>query len=423
VTEVRPSPPPAVRWITRRLVDAGYATWAVGGAVRDALLGLPVGDWDLTTRARPGDVRKLFRRTVPIGVEHGTIGVLADDGTLFEVTTFRRDVQTDGRHAVVAFAEEIDEDLARRDFTINAIAWHPLTEEWLDPFGGRADLEARRLCAVGEPGRRFAEDYLRVLRAIRFAGRFGLSIERHTWRALEQAVPHLSTLSAERIREELLKVLEADRTPSVALELYARSGALTVLYPELAAERHRDARGWSGILNAVDWLPPGRPFLRLAALLRPLDPRGIAQVLLRLRLSKAQVDETARRASAPRLPPGDASAADLRRWLSAVGARRLSAVARLELAEARGIGDSTGAEAVVASWVAARRVLSECPPLSVSDLAVDGGDLIRMGLKPGPTFGRILEGLLSWVLEDPLRNQAPLLEERAREILGQGDPP
>jgi tRNA nucleotidyltransferase (CCA-adding enzyme) len=387
----------------------------VGGAIRDVLLGLPPGDWDLTTRARPSEVQQLFRRTVPIGVEHGTVGVLADDGTMFEVTTFRRDVETDGRHAVVAFADEVEDDLARRDFTVNAIAWHPLREEWLDPFGGVADLEEGVLRAVGMPELRFSEDYLRVLRALRFSARFDLAIDGDTWLALCDAAPRLSTLSAERIREELLKVLEADPRPSVSLGLYSRSGALDALYPELAA--YADGGDWVGTLQTVDWLPVGRPFLRLAALLRDLDPREAAQILLRLRLSNAQVDETARRASAPPLPPPDAEDVAMRRWLSAVGPGRLSAVARLEMAAARSGGDPGQAEKVVASWRAARRVLSELPPLSVGDLAIGGGDLIRMGLKPGPSFGEILERLLAWVLEDPARNQGWVLEERAKKIL------
>ena len=123
-------------WITRKLEDAGFETWAVGGAVRDALLGLPLGDWDLATRAHPNQVRRLFRRTVPLGVEHGTVGVLSDEGVLYEVTTFRRDVETDGRHAVVPFADTVEEDLSRRDFTSNALSWHPLRKVMLDPFGG-----------------------------------------------------------------------------------------------------------------------------------------------------------------------------------------------------------------------------------------------------------------------------------------------
>ena len=207
---LRPSAPPAVRWITRTLEEAGHDTWAVGGAVRDALLGRPSGDWDLTTRARPDELQELFRRTVPIGIEHGTVGVLVRDGTMFEVTTFRKDVETDGRHAVVAFADRVEDDLARRDFTINAIAWHVLREELLDPFQGVEDLEAGVLRTVGIAADRLAEDYLRVLRAFRFAGRFALKIEQETWSALCESVRDLPSLSAERIREELIKVLSAE---------------------------------------------------------------------------------------------------------------------------------------------------------------------------------------------------------------------
>ena len=229
--------PDAVLDIARRLDRAGHDVWAVGGAVRDALLGVPGGDWDLASSARPEQVRALFRRTVPIGIEHGTVGVLANDGVLYEVTTFRRDVETTGRHAVIEFARTIDEDLARRDFTFNAIAWHPIRDELRDPFHGFDDLKRAVLRTVGDPADRFAEDYLRVLRALRFAGHFVLEIEPDTWDALRAAVPHLDVLSAERVREELFKVL--DRTPhaSAALRLYAASGALAELYPELEGVR------------------------------------------------------------------------------------------------------------------------------------------------------------------------------------------
>ncbi len=212
-----PVAPPAVCWIVRTLENAGYETWAVGGAVRDVLRGRPSGDWDLATRAHPTQVRRLFKRTVPIGVDHGTVGVLARDGVMYEVTTFRRDVETDGRHAVVVFADDIREDLARRDFTVNAIAWHPLRAELLDPFGGVADLDAHVLRTVGAPEERFREDYLRILRALRFAGLFSLEIEAETWKALRGLVDHVTSLSAERIRDELLKVLDADPSPGHAL--------------------------------------------------------------------------------------------------------------------------------------------------------------------------------------------------------------
>lgn len=240
MSTVQLSPPPAVHWITDTLQKAGHDTWAVGGAVRDILSGHHAGDWDLTTQARPRQIEQLFKRTVPIGIEHGTVGVLARDGTLFEVTTFRRDVETDGRHAVVTFADTIEEDLARRDFTINALAWHPIEQKLLDPFGGLKDLEAGILKTVGVPEKRFAEDYLRILRAFRFAGRFDLRIDEASWKALCDGTEHLRGLSCERVREELLKALDQHRIPSRTLSLYAKAGALGVLYPELDELRTAD---------------------------------------------------------------------------------------------------------------------------------------------------------------------------------------
>lgn len=422
MTRNRPAAPPAVRWITRKLEGAGFDTWAVGGAVRDAVLGRPSEDWDLATRATPSEVRRLFRRTVPLGVEHGTVGVLSEDGMMYEVTTFRRDVETDGRHAVVAFADTVEEDLARRDFTINALAWHPIQERMLDPFHGLADLEQGRLRAVGKPRARFAEDRLRVLRAFRFASRFGLQVDPATWAALEGEVPHLGRLSAERIRDELIKVLDGDRAPSRALHLYRASGALAVLYPELAALAGDDPEAWAAALAAMDHLSPGAPLRRLAALLRPVEARAAAQLLVRMRLANAQIDETARRAAAPPLPGSMASDADVRRWLATVGPARLTAVARLELAAARSRGDGAGAVAVVRGWRRARAVLGRRPPLTVGELALDGRDLMALGLRPGPRFGLILDALLQWVLDDPERNERETLRAEAGRLAGEEDP-
>jgi tRNA nucleotidyltransferase (CCA-adding enzyme) len=421
VTTATPSAPPAVRWIARKLEDAGHDTWAVGGAVRDVLLGRPSGDWDLTTRAHPADVRRLFKRTVPLGIEHGTVGVLKD-GRMYEVTTFRRDVETDGRHAVVAFAETIDEDLARRDFTINAVAWHPLREEIRDPFGGIADMERRVLRTVGRPEERFREDYLRILRALRFAGLFDLRIEAGTWTSLCGLVGHLTDLSAERIRDELVKVLNADPEPSRSLGLYAESGALAVLYPELETLRAPSPNGpdgWTLAVASAEELPRGRAMLRLAALVRDLPRGDAAALLLRLRLSNAQIDETAYRAGAAPMPESGSAASAFRAWLSASGPRRLAALARLDLARARAerrLGRPDRVESVVASWREARAVRASAPPLAVGDLALDGRGLIGLGLQPGPHFGRILDALLDWVLEDPSRNRPELLAERALEL-------
>ena len=413
MSDVRPIAPGAVRWIARTLEEAGYETWAVGGAVRDALLGRPSVDWDLATRATPKQVRRTFRRTVPIGVEHGTVGVLARDGIMYEVTTFRRDVETDGRHAVVEFAERIEEDLSRRDFTINAIAWHPLRDELYDPFGGGADLNARTLRTVGRAADRFREDYLRILRAVRFAGRFDLQIEDTTWAALTALTEHLPTLSPERIREELVKVLSADARPGRTLALYRGAGINAVLYPEIdgLADSH-----WENAVKIVEALPVDRPMLRLGALLRPVDPASAAALLLRLRLSNADTDAVAHLSGAPELPPPTPEQEVQRRWLSRYGAQVMRGVARLDLAAARiGCADRSSTQ-VVDAWRAMRTVLRSCPPLVVGDLAVDGRDLIALGLKPGPVFQDILQQLLDWVLGDPSRNGRDTLLLRAEAV-------
>src|SRR5688500_8201403 len=227
------SPTGAVLDIAKRLENEGFETWCVGGAVRDALLGHPHLDWDLATAATPQQVRRLFPRTVPVGIEFGTVGVLDREGTMHEVTTFRRDVETDGRHAVVTFGATIDEDLARRDFTLNAIAYHPKSHRLHDPFDGQQDIARRLIRAVGDARERMREDRLRALRAIRFAARFGFDIDPETWRAIVESAPHLGRLSAERVKQELEKTMEQVERPGRALALWRESGALHVLLPAL----------------------------------------------------------------------------------------------------------------------------------------------------------------------------------------------
>jgi tRNA nucleotidyltransferase (CCA-adding enzyme) len=431
-----PRPPDAVRWIVQTLERAGHEGWAVGGAVRDTLMGARGKDWDLTTSARPEQVRRLFRRTVPVGLEHGTVGVLARDGVLYEVTTFRRDVKTDGRHAVVAFADSVEEDLARRDFTINAIAWHPLRRELRDPYGGVDDLEAAVVRTVGVPQERFAEDYLRVLRALRFAGRFGMSVEPATWRALTEARGELVRLSPERVRDELLKVLGAQR-PSSGIALYAASGVTDVLLPELSPLRGGDGAStgdpWARRLLVADALSPLRPLERLGALLQAppgagtgveeARRRGVARalgLLERLRFSNQQTREVAALVDAAGYPPPEgAGDAELRRWVSKTGRIPLRSLGRLWLAGARVDRRMAEirAEPVVERIRALRRVARSGAPLSIEELVLDGRGLIRMGLKPGPRFGRILEHLLDRVLEDPARNDRDALEEEVRRWL------
>ncbi|MGD8279116.1 MAG: CCA tRNA nucleotidyltransferase [Gemmatimonadota bacterium] len=439
---MRFAPPPAVLEIARRLAVSGYEVWAVGGAVRDALAGLPGGDWDLATNARPEDVRRSFRRTVPIGIEHGTVGVLAGDGVLYEVTTFRRDVETFGRHAVVEFADDIDTDLSRRDFTCNAIAWNPLEDRLRDPFGGLADLEARRLRTVGEPADRFAEDWLRVLRALRFAGHFAMRIEATTWGALCTATQNLPSLSAERVREELAKVLGRTRPASRALDLYRESGVLEVLFPELAAvvglrTDGEDADPWARSLDALDRVPPARTLLRFALLFHALgmpsartrDLRGgwrytghavaggrkAREVMRRLRASNADTDRVSRLVALQDdwFPP-DAPDAGVRRWLARIRPAFVNDLFRMRIALWRAAPADGGDRDILERVRHARAVLAAHPVLDLSGLAIDGSHLVALGLEPGPRFGVILQRLLARVIEEPALNERDTLLELAR---------
>lgn len=424
-------PPDDVRRIARRLEAAGFETWAVGGAVRDALRGDSPGDWDLTTAAKPGEVRRLFRRTVPIGIEHGTVGVLGKDGRLYEVTTFRRDVETFGRHARVVFAETLEEDLERRDFTINAVAWHPLRGELRDPHGGVRDLQDGLLRTVGTAADRFAEDRLRVLRALRFAGRFDMRVEEATWRDLVASSEKLDVLSPERVREELYKVLGGLTRPSRALILYERSGVLAALYPELhACVGFPDAGGadvWSHQLSTVDALPRSRTILRLAALLhhvgKPATEEGDAeaqvdeipayasagasivwQMMRRLRTSNADANRVAHLvAQHAAIPDADAPAPQIRRWLRRVGADFYRDVLRLRLAMARAEG-ATDAPTLRRLIRRLRELQREGSPLAIADLAIGGAELRAAGIPAGPLYGEILRDLLERVTDDPSLN-------------------
>jgi tRNA nucleotidyltransferase (CCA-adding enzyme) len=407
--------PAEVVGIVSRLESAGFETWAVGGAVRDALAGGHPLDWDLATAARPGDVRRLFRRTVPVGIAHGTVGVLGPSGRLYEVTTFRRDVETDGRHARVVFAATVEEDLARRDFTINALAWRPATSELRDPHGGAADLAARRLRTVGEAAERFREDRLRVLRALRFSGRFDLDVDPGLLRAAREAAPGLAHLSAERVREELLKALREVDPPSRALRLYGEVGALDVLYPELAGTADREPA-----LALMDAVRHHRPLLRVAALLHPLGAAGADAVVRRLRFSNADADRIVHLVGrSADLPAGDAPPAALRRWLRRVGRPFAADLLRLAAAGARAVGTADGRTAAARLARRLRGELRSGAPLAVGELAIGGDDLRDLGVRPGPALGGILRDLLERALDEPSVNTRDRLLELARERVPQ----
>lgn len=400
--------PEPVRGIARTLRAAGHEAWYVGGAVRDVLFeargaGPPptVGDFDIATSAPPDAVCALFRRTVPIGIEHGTVAVLDGGGASHEVTTFRRDVKTDGRHAKVAFGVSLDEDLARRDFTINAVAVHPETAEIRDPFEGRADIATGVVRAVGDPATRFREDRLRVLRGLRFAAVFAFPIEPATWAALCESVPDLDFLSRERVRDEWLKMLEG-ASPAVGVGLWLRSGALPRVWPEMA-EWGPDV---PGRLDAID--PPRDPVLLTAAALwhAGVSEDAAESAARRLRFSNdeaARVHAVVAGLRVPMPPPG--LAREVRHWLSSHRPHARDIIAVAEPRERR-------ADVLTA----VRAIEASGDPLTLRDLAVSGDDLAAAGVPPGKAMGEILRRLLDEVLDEPERNTPEHLLARAREL-------
>ena len=265
---------------------AGYAAYAVGGCVRDSLLGRTAHDWDLCTSALPQQVMELFgaEQCIPTGLQHGTV-TIKYGGQLYETTTFRTEGSyTDGRHPdAVQFVPDVREDLARRDFTINAMAYNA-AEGLVDPFGGQKDLQNGLLRVVGEPQQRFTEDALRILRLYRFAARFGFALDAATARAARQLAPHLDCISAERIQEELAKLLAAPQPGA-----YLEPAVLAVVLPELTPAALEAAK------PVVDACPAGEENLpvRWAALLGALGEIDTRRVLKRLRCSNACIEETA----------------------------------------------------------------------------------------------------------------------------------
>ncbi len=362
--------------------DALPGARVVGGAVRDAIAGHAVADIDLATPLLPDQVLAALAaaglRAVPTGLDHGTVTALAD-GRPFEVTTLRRDVATDGRHAAVAFTDDWRADAARRDFTINAMSMER-DGTLHDPFGGRRDLAAGRVRFVGEARARLAEDYLRVLRFFRFQARYGLTPPEPTLlAALEEAAPQLARLSAERVWSELKRIL-ATADPQPALTLMRDAGVLAAVLPE--------ASGIARLAQVAD--SPPDPLLRLAALIG--DGHCLEAIAARLRLSWAERDRLASLLGPA--PPETASDADLRRALADTPGEALDARIRL-----------------AGGTPALRRRLAI---LATPVFPLQGRDLLAAGMPPGPAVGDTLRDLKTlWMQGGCVADRAALLAELA----------
>lgn len=427
------------------LASAGKRCYLVGGAVRDYLLGRPVSDFDVATDARPEEVMKIFRRVVPTGVKHGTVTVLWK-GLGVETTTFRTEADYgDGRHPdSVSYAATIEEDLSRRDFTMNAMAYDLVGGDLVDPYGGRDDLRARLVRAVGDPLERFREDGLRPLRAVRFAAQLGFEIDEATLRSVPAALDRLALVSAERARDELQKTLLSP-APSRGLRLMESTEILALLLPELSACRGVAQKGMhiydvlDHLYACVDAIRPDL-VLRLAALLhdvgkpaakveRPgeeptfhrheaLSADAAEAILKRLRFPNAVIDEVAHLVRNHMFAYDESwSDAAVRRFIARVGVDSMDRLLELRVADGAAIiGRPVDPRGLEPLRDRVREVLAAKEAFGLGDLAVKGGDLASIGVPPGPAMGAILKELLEAVMDDPGLNERARLLEIAERI-------
>ena len=440
--------PSNVRLVCATLAAAGHQAVTVGGAVRDAILGRTPGDWDVATSARPEDVMALFKRTIPTGLQHGTVTIVTGRGeeSHVEVTTYRGEgAYTDARRPDhVTFGVPLVEDLARRDLRVNAMAYDPESDQLIDPYAGRVDIDEKKLRAVGPTGdvyadavARFTEDGLRVMRAVRFAAVLEFELDPETERGIVPALPSLAKVSKERISDELHKLL-ATRQPSRALAIAERTGIIALILPKLAAglDAWGEPRGGRAVAVS-EWLArvdraayeadhaklgvKERAAVVLAALLVELgapafDPRrrdGLvfehSDLLLRaLKFSNLEAHAAAHLASIARAAEvSDLTAPEVRKLFAAVGREHATVAPVLWRALA------AAHSRVIAE---AEQILRERHPLTAKELAVTGKDLIdALAQPPGPAIGRILAILLTRVIDDPRINTREQLLELAQQ--------
>lgn len=441
-TTQREAIPDDVVDLCRRLRDNGERGWIVGGCIRDVLLGRPISDWDVATSATPDRVQKIFRKVIPTGIEHGTVTVL-HRGTPYEVTTLRGEgAYTDGRRPdQVFFVTDIERDLARRDFTVNAIAYDPLDERLIDPLGGLADLEARSLRAVGDAAERFGEDGLRILRGARFTATLGFDLDPTTEAAFHGAIGVFSKVSRERVRDEWIKTMRAER-PSRAFDVMRRTGILDVTLPELVEQYGCEQNKWHAydvwhhtmaVLDAI----VGDATDKLSALLHDIaKPRtramsdktndytfynhervGADMADAFLREYRFSNDERQQVVHLVRhhLVCYQSSWTDaaVRRFVQRVGREGVDPLLRLAQADALGKGRPVEEELASLEELRGRvaSLMAAGAALSTGDLAIDGRDVLaRLDGRGGPIVGELLRELLEAVLEDPSLNaRDPLL--------------
>ena len=441
--------PRNVAWLLRQCRQAGYAAYVVGGCVRDALLGRAPKDWDLCTSATPQEMLRVFAgaHVVETGLKHGTLTVVLDH-IPYEVTTFRvEEGYADHRHPDrVRFVHDVREDLARRDFTVNAMAWSP-EEGLVDAFGGQEDLRTGVIRCVGEPDTRFGEDALRILRALRFAATYAFRIDGGTSASIHRLHPTLRHVAAERIRVELGKLLCGSAAAEI-LRLYP--DVLHTVLPETATMYGFDQRTphhrydvWEHTLHALAAIP-GEETLRWAALLHDagkpeaftLDASGVGHAyghgkislekaesaMARLKMDRSTWEDVTLLVEKHDLPLSSERQL-MKRRLHQLGERRLRMLIQLQRADALGKGTLAPEEVEEATRERCRTLdalVAEDACVSLRQLAVRGGDLLSAGIPAGRALGQILERLLEEVMEEALPNQREALLRRALEMAREG---
>ena len=387
--------PVQVEEILGKLREHGYEAFAVGGCVRDAILGRIPGDWDITTSAHPEEVKQVFGHTIDTGLQHGTVTVMRDH-IGYEITTYRIDGEyEDGRHPKeVVFTAELREDLRRRDFTINAMAYSHETGI-VDIFGGTEDLAARRIRCVGDAGERFTEDALRILRAVRFSAQLGFSIEDMTWQALCELAPSLVHVSKERVQVELTKTLLSDRPEYIwKTEAAGLAPYISKTFPEVFAAWKERKR----ISGAAAHLPAEKA-LRWAYFLAPAGEESCVRVLRELKMDNDTIDKAKilSRFAFTQIEPEEVS---VRRAMSAM---EDTVFDWLLLLQEVLMPERMDAVEMVRSLAKQIRERGDC--IRLKTLAVTGKDLIQAGIQPGPALGKTLHLLFEKVLENPAWNE------------------
>jgi tRNA nucleotidyltransferase (CCA-adding enzyme) len=443
---VKPKFPDLLFSLAHVFADAGHGCYVVGGALRNIAMGEDPDDYDIATDATPEVVMNLFRRTIPTGIKHGTVTVLFK-GQTFEVTTFRTEgTYTDGRRPdQVDYVGTIEEDLSRRDFTINGMAYDLVRHHFVDRYGGMEDLEKRTVRAIGVPRERFSEDGLRLLRCVRFAGRLGFSVEQNTFQALTEERSRIQAVSPERVREEFSKMLLA-KDPTWGLTLLRDSGLMEEILPELyrtrltPQDRGVDKNVLDHSIRTAAAAPPESLTLRLAALFHdigkydtqdgtppgPLSFHGhevvsaeeTSTILKRLRYPNAVVDNVCHLIRHHMIRYEDSwSDGAVRRFVRTIGRDNLDSWFALRRADALGKGvPLKGSPGLRSLSARIETVLTEDSALSVGDLAISGEDLAALGIPRGPEMGVVLRALLEAVLDDPEQNQPEQLKTIAKRF-------